>query len=202
VPSRGTAAGRYARPIGPAREARARVAHPIVRAASTALALAMPWVPSGAAQVGTLATGAPPAPVIRGVLRTAPGGAAGDLPVEGALVTLLDSAEQAHGTVLTRADGTFRLPVPASGRYRVRVRRIGLAPHTSAWLAVPSTGEVPLPLAMTWVPFALPATRVRAARGCDGRPPSARTLALFEQAQLALEAERATRAGIFRTADP
>ena len=74
-------------------------------------------------------------------------------PVAGAVAEVLDSS----GTVLTQgilsADGRRVLALPAGGRYRVRIRRIGFEPFAAAAPVIPATGIVDLLLA-------LPARRV------------------------------------------
>jgi hypothetical protein len=119
---------------------------------------------------------------------------AGGGALAGALVTLVDSAGRAGAAGLTRDDGTFRLRAAAAGRHHVLVRRIGIAPARSAWVELPASGAASLVVRVPVRPVQLGATRVVASAHCAGRPASSRTAGLFEQARLALEAERATRA--------
>lgn len=130
------------------------------------------------------------AQLVRGTVVVEPGPA----PVEGALVSLLDTTTAPRATAITGADGGFRLRAPAAGRYRVVARRIGFAPDTSPPVTVPAGGEAAVRLAVTRTPFTLAATRVVADVRCGGEQASPRTLALLDQARLALELERATRA--------
>lgn len=64
-------------------------------------------------------------------------------PVSGALIALLDSRDNVVAEGLVREDGTRTLRA-ASGKYRIRVRRIGYLPFVSKAVTVPSASDLVL----------------------------------------------------------
>ena len=63
------------------------------------------------------------------------------LPVEGAIIALINSEDVVSGETLSDGRGEFRLPVPPPGVYRVRVTRIGYQSWASDTLHIASTSE-------------------------------------------------------------
>jgi hypothetical protein len=143
-----------------------------------------------AAVVGTRAN----AQTLRGTVRTRD-----DLrPATGALVILTDSTNHAVAGDIADSLGHFRITAPRSGRYSVRVDRIGLRAVTMPAIALSDGQTVELPLDVSADPVALRRIRVDADSRCDVRPRegTAGELAawLWDEARKALAATNVTDA--------
>jgi hypothetical protein len=121
---------------------------------------------------------------------------AGDRPVAGAVVLLLDSASTVAARGLTNERGEFRLAGPRAGTYRVRTLRIGYRPVVSDPEPLLSGGEVTKRLVLTSVAIALDTIRVvdRAACRPLGGDTAATIFTVWDQARTALTATQLTAA--------
>ncbi|HEY8310156.1 MAG TPA: carboxypeptidase-like regulatory domain-containing protein, partial [Gemmatimonadaceae bacterium] len=89
------------------------------------------------------------------------------VPATEAAVVLVDSAGSIVAGTITAADGTFNVRAPLPGTYRVRVRRIGFSPDSSALFSFQTGSAVTFNPALR--PFAsveLPAVSVTVATRC------------------------------------
>lgn len=149
-----------------------------------ALAVLAPIVANG--QDATPASAA-----MHGSVRVAGGGG-----LAGASIVLRDSSGQVVTGVLTRADGTFVLPLPHAGTYRAVARKLGFLPDSSPLIRADRSGSS-LRFDAVLTPHApsLATVQVDARTRCLLSPSaSAGTLALWTSVQAALAdivAERA-----------
>ena len=119
--------------------------------------------------------------------------AAGDAPVAGVVVSLLDSADAAVARALSDASGRYELSAPRPGRYRIRTQRIGFRPITSAPLQLAVGAAVERQLAMSAIAFSLDTVRVAQRSVCGSMGDSAAAIfAMWEQARTALYAAQLT----------
>jgi hypothetical protein len=87
-------------------------------------------------------------------------------PVQTAFVVLLDEHGARAGAVLTGDDGRFIHRVPATGRYRVRVERIGFRSETSDPIEVGESEVVPVRLGISSQPIPLGEISAEGERRC------------------------------------
>lgn len=124
------------------------------------------------------------AQVVRGTVTSAIG--AGRVP--GAVVLLLDSGLTTYARALTSDSGTFSMGVGASGRFHLKVMRIGFRPTETRVFAL--TRDTTLQLELTDIPVVLPRVTTRDRNDCRLHPDStesaALTFALWDQARTAL----------------
>lgn len=97
---------------------------------------------------------------MRGVVRDS---VSGD-PVEGALVTLLDSAAQMVSVVRSGRGGDFMLRGTGTGHYAIDVRRIGYRRHTSAWIPAATTDTLEVTVRLARLPVMLAAVEIEGER--------------------------------------
>ncbi len=112
-------------------------------------------------------------------------------PIEGAMVLLLlDQSGIRIGGVLSAANGRFRVPVPAPGRYRLRVDRIGYGSTDSAPFDVAAGASVQQNVESAVKPVELAGIDVSASsRRCEVRPSEGlATARVWEEARKALDA--------------
>jgi len=110
------------------------------------------------------------------------------LPVPGALASLLqETADSALASTLTTQEGDYALRVPAPGRYRLAVKRIGVKRFVSAPFDI-AEGET-LVLDVSLDPVALTLPEVTVSGLCATNPRDLRRIAsLWDEARTALEA--------------
>lgn len=114
--------------------------------------------------------------------------------VSGAIVALLDTTGRVVVSGLAEADGAFRLDAPRSGRYSVRVDRVGFRSSTSAPVLVADGETVDVPIAIASEGISLLAVRVSADRRCVVRPQEGLAAAqLWDEARKALSATQLTQ---------
>jgi len=112
-----------------------------------------------------------------------------DQPIEGAVVTLLDMADQTVDAAFTSPSGTFAVQADSAGDYRVRVDRIGFARwHSDVFHldpAAPTIVELSIPVE----PVRLADLDVEVYRGCEANPTRSRAIEqVWDEARKALEA--------------
>ncbi|MGH7637237.1 MAG: carboxypeptidase regulatory-like domain-containing protein [Gemmatimonadaceae bacterium] len=118
---------------------------------------------------------------------------AGDAPVPGVVVSLLDSTDAAVTRALSDASGRYELDAPRPGRYRIRTQRIGFRPVTSAPLQLATGANVERQLALSAIAFSLDTVRVAQRSVCGSMGDSAAAIfAMWEQARTALYAAQLT----------
>jgi len=122
-------------------------------------------------------------------------------PLGGALVSAVGGPAVGTTTqaVLAAGDGTALLRVPATGVYRILVRRIGYAPFTSDTVRVTGNASVAITLAVPPVRIALAVVRVTARRECDADAPSTSSESgpVWEEVRKALETSVLSRGTAF-----
>lgn len=114
-------------------------------------------------------------------------------PVAGALVVVLDSAGRMVERTVSSEQGAFVMTV-RSGRYTIRVLRVGQRPWQGGTVTVPGGGRASVSLYPDDQPVELPELRVAAEWSCGAAPPAAVTL-LLEEASKALAITQATLDG-------
>ena len=137
------------------------------------------------------------AQTVRGVVLDA-----GERPIPGVVVLLLDSNSAVAARALSDQRGEFRLGAPRAGTYRMRTLRIGFKPVISAPIAVAASAEVTRRLVLTGLPISLDTIRVVDRNVCRAFTDSgAATYAVWEQIRTALTAAQLTAAArtIFAT---
>ena len=104
------------------------------------------------------------------------------LPVEGAIIALVNSEDVVSLETLSTRRGAFSLPVPPPGVYRVRVTRIGYQSWASDTLHIASTSESRTILLRVPVkPIPLPELSVSAQNDCPTTPQErTQAFALYE----------------------
>lgn len=148
-----------------------------MRSIGLAFAAAMVFAPALAAQA------------VRGRVMSA----AGDAPIPGVVVSLLDSAAAAVTRALSDASGRYELTAARPGRYRIRAQRIGFRPITSAPLQLASGASVERQLVLSAIAVSLDTVRVAQRSVCGSMGDSAAaTFAMWEQARTALYAAQLT----------
>lgn len=125
----------------------------------------------------------PASAAMHGSVRVAGGGG-----LAGASIVLRDSSGQVVTGVLTRADGTFVLPLPHTGTYRAVARKLGFLPDSSPLIrADRSRSDVRFDAVLTPHAPSLATVQVDARTRCLLSPSaSAGTLALWTSVQAAL----------------
>lgn len=156
----------------------------------------MTWTAStigGCAFAASLAFATPlavQAQTVRGVVVDA-----GERPVPGVVVLLVDSVSQVAARALSDQRGEYRVTAPRAGTYRVRTLRIGYRPVLSAPLVLAAGGDVTRRLVLTGLPIALDTIRVVDRGVCRAFTDSgAATYAVWEQIRTALTAAQLTAA--------
>lgn len=136
------------------------------------------------------------AQVIRGTLTEQGTG----VPVEGAMIVLLDPAERTVTGSLTDAAGGFVIEAPFPGRYTLRADRIGHASTVSPVLVVAVGDTVVVPMTAPVQAVVLAEVRVEADQRCEARPQDGvHTARVWEEARKALAAAVWTESkGIYR----
>jgi len=120
---------------------------------------------------------------------------AGDRPVAGVVVLLLDSASQVTARALSNERGEFRIASSRPGSYRIRTLRIGFGPVMSEAVVLVSGGEIAKRLVLSGLPIALDTMRVVDRNVCRAFTDSgAATYAVWEQIRAALIAAELTAA--------
>jgi hypothetical protein len=121
------------------------------------------------------------------------------VPVQGAMVLLLDASGLLQGRVLSGRDGTFRLVTPQPGRYQLRVDRIGYASTYSDWFELVSGQPVQITIETDYQPIDLPGLLAEGTRRCEVRPTRGAAAAAWDEARKALEAAAWTsERGLYR----
>ena len=121
--------------------------------------------------------------------------------IEGAMVLLFDDAGKRVNGVLSGTSGFFRLFVPAPGRYRVRVERIGYANTDTETFQVEPGAVVQRRILTAVAPVELDQIDVAGALRCEVRPEGVATARVWEEARKALEAATWTAdRGLYRLA--
>lgn len=120
---------------------------------------------------------------------------AGDRPVAGVVVLLLDSSSRVTARALSNERGEFRVAGSLAGTYRLRTLRIGFRPALSEPVALAAGGEITKRLVLSGLPIALDTMRVVDRSVCRAFTDSgAATYAVFEQVRAALIAAELTAA--------
>ena len=135
-----------------------------------------------------------PAQVVQGRVVTELGD-----PIPWTLVRLLDASGAQVGSDVTSSSGTFRLPAPATGSYRVRAERIGFAATLSDTLQLVEGSPRSLRLTANEAPIQLPPLEVESERVCGLDPRQGSGLfAVWSEIRKALELQVATEeSGLF-----
>ena len=138
-----------------------------------------------AALAGSLAVAQLHAQTVRGVLTEQEA----ERPVSGAVVSLLDEGGALRSAALSDSIGSYTLPAPVPGRYRVRAERVGYASTTSPVLEL-AAGEIhEQRLAVSVQPAMLEEITAVGRTRCKLRPRDGETTArVWEEARKALTA--------------
>jgi hypothetical protein len=112
---------------------------------------------------------------------------AGDAPVSGALITLLDVDGRVIRAVLTDAEGRFRLAAPGAGVYHLQAEHIGYSAARAGPLRVEPDAVVTVPMRIVVHPITLDALEVTGTDACRVRPEEGMfAFTLWERAAVAL----------------
>jgi len=142
----------------------------------------------GYALLATASLLTPPASAQQAVMGAVRDGGSG-APVEGAMVVLLDEGGSNRGSVLTAADGGFRVNAPLPGRYRLRVDRIGYTSTPDGPFEVTAGAVVQRVVETSVSPVQLGGLNVEGSRRCEVRPTEGlATARVWEEARKALTA--------------
>jgi hypothetical protein len=126
---------------------------------------------------------------VRGVVVDATSGA----PVEGGLIRLVGSDGEPLPPRLTGTGGSYRLPAPAPGVYRVQIERIGYRQTLSDPVELGTGPPVELRLAIEMQPLALTGITVEGSQRCRVRQDIGQAAArVWEEARRALTATALT----------
>ncbi|MGH7445745.1 MAG: carboxypeptidase-like regulatory domain-containing protein, partial [Longimicrobiales bacterium] len=110
-------------------------------------------------------------------------------PLEGALVELIDMAGRAWRRTLSRETGLFAIDGAPTGRFRLRVERIGYATTHSDPFEIGAADTVFLPLVASTRAIVLAAIVAESEGRCEVRPADGRgTAVLWQEARKALAA--------------
>ncbi len=116
-----------------------------------------------------------------GTLRTSTNG----MPVQGAIVLLVDTLQTARATGRSDADGRFVLRARGPGPFRLRIQRIGVRPYESLAFAMHS--DTTSTIALDALPVSLSRVLSTATSGCHDQSLGARaTWELWEDVRTAL----------------
>jgi hypothetical protein len=130
---------------------------------------------------------------VRGVVRTASVSGAAATPLGEVAVVLVGADGLATSGAITDTNGTFILHAPSPGRYRVRARRLGFAPDSSAVLDLASGATVTFDPVLRTVAEQLTTVHVAEHARCAlPREAERAALQLWESAQAALAAAAVT----------
>jgi hypothetical protein len=164
---------------------------PVLRRSTLSSPL-LPWtIALGLAITSIAALAAPPAQAqeVRGVVVDATSGA----PVEGGLIRLVGSDGEPLPPRLTGTGGSYRLPAPAPGVYRVQIERIGYRQTLSDPVELGTGPPVELRLAIEMQPLALTGITVEGSQRCRVRQDIGQAAArVWEEARRALTATALT----------
>ncbi|MGH7619384.1 MAG: carboxypeptidase regulatory-like domain-containing protein [Gemmatimonadaceae bacterium] len=128
------------------------------------------------------------AQTIRGVVADA-----GDQPVSGVVVLLVDSTSHVAARALSDARGSFVLATTHAGTYRVRTLRVGFRPSLSNPISVVPGGEVTRRIVLDGLPIGLDTMRVVDRDVCRAfADSSAATYRAWEQVRTAITAAQLT----------
>jgi len=117
-------------------------------------------------------------------------------PAAGIAIVLVSSNGVIVAGTLTRSDGQYTLRAPATGRFKVRARRIGFSPDSSDELRFDARAELHFDPVMKPVTSSLQVVSVTGTQRCDISPESGATASrLWEAAQNALSATIAAAGG-------
>jgi len=120
---------------------------------------------------------------------------AGERPVSGVVVLLVDSASAVAARSLSDERGEFRLSASRAGTYRLRTLRIGFRPVVSGPIAIAAGEQVTRRLVLNGLPIALDTIRVVDRSVCRAFTDSgAATYSVWEQIRTALTAAQLTAA--------
>ncbi|HSQ31314.1 MAG TPA: carboxypeptidase-like regulatory domain-containing protein [Gemmatimonadaceae bacterium] len=121
---------------------------------------------------------------------------AGDRPVPGVVVLLIDGGSVVAARALSDPRGEYRVVAPRAGTYRLRTLRIGYRPVLSAPFVLAAGGEIAQRLILSGLPIALDTMRIVDRNVCRAFTDSgAATFAVWEQIRTALTAAQLTAAG-------
>ena len=121
--------------------------------------------------------------------------------IEGAMVLLFDEAGRRVNGVLSGASGFFRVYVPAPGRYRLRVERIGYANTDTEPFDVAAGAIVQRQVTTVVQPIELAQLDITGSNRCQIRPEGVATAAVWEEVRKALAAATWTaERGMYRFA--
>jgi hypothetical protein len=111
-------------------------------------------------------------------------------PLDGAVVTLIVEADGAEISVFSDPGGTYRLRATRAGVHRVRIKRIGYQPFTSAPFAVDLTATVTVPeVALAPRPQVVEKVSIASDQQCQVNPREGKGVVdLWEDVRAALEA--------------
>jgi hypothetical protein len=117
---------------------------------------------------------------------------AGDRPVSGVVVLLVDPSAKEVGRALTNERGEYRLTAPRPGSYRVRTMRIGFQSLSTPFFLIGADAEVERRLAVSEVAFALDTVRAVGRNQCKviAADSSSVVAAVWDQVRNALLATR------------
>ncbi len=117
-----------------------------------------------------------------------------DVPATEAAVILVDSAGSIVAGTMTAADGTFNVRAPRPGTYRVRVRRIGFSPDSSALFNFQIGSAVTFnPALRQLASVELPAVSVKVTKRCVLAPEAgAAAIRIWDEAKNALSGAAAS----------
>ena len=108
-----------------------------------------------------------------------------ELPIVGAVVLLLDTADVARARGLTDMQGRFFLRAPAPGRYRLRTLRIGFTATTGSPFSL--RADTTVRLVLDQIPVRLPAVTAEERAECrDNARSGLATAILWEEARTAI----------------
>jgi hypothetical protein len=122
---------------------------------------------------------------------------AGDRPVSGVVVFMLDSTASVVARALSNEAGEFHVAAARAGTYRLRTLRIGYRPATTEGIALLRGGEVERRVALTGAQVSLDTVRIVDRNSCRvmSDASAAATFAVLEQARTALSAAQLTLSG-------
>jgi hypothetical protein len=122
---------------------------------------------------------------------------AGNQPVPGVVVFIVDSTSAVVGRSLSNEAGEFRVAATRAGTYRLRTMRIGYRPTTTDAFALLLGGEIEKRVSLSGALVSLDTVRVVDRNSCrvTSDATAAATFAVLEQARTALSAAQLTMAG-------